>query len=269
MVKFKKFIPVIVIVLLFLFVFSLRSRFGTVGETSPAVNGKYKVEINFSYNNPTTFNGNWNGLILYLEKVGNVTEPTTTEIFGPTNKNIFYNLYYNNSTKVGSSTTQSAYTTWIKDNENTGTNIIPSTRREDIIKNIKTFKENMRNKITGTTTEDTNVNYLYDFISNYYPGDTKLYTEKINSNIQVVSTALPDNPTRVQLSTNDIELYLEETKYKFSVGIINSNLIIHTKDYEYFPFTCSKLESVELNIENIVSNPSESPTGLSAYVTFL
>jgi hypothetical protein len=254
MSNFKKFIPVIVIVLLFFIIFSLRSRFANVGQTLADADGKYEVQINFSYNNPTTFNGNWNGLILYLENVENTTEPTKAQIFS--NTNLFYGIYYNNTSKVGNSTTQSAYTTWIT----TGT------KRETILTDT-TFKSKIETELLKDTrnSTDTNIQYLYDFIRKYYAGDDKLYTEQSGNLLKTASS------TGIKLATSEnLGLKLLPGKYKFSVGIINNKLIINTKDYSFFPFTCSTLKSVILDIStNVISNPSESPDGLTAYVTFL
>ena len=260
MIKIKQFIPMIVIVLLFFLIFSFRSRFANVGQTLADSDGKYEVQIHFSYDNPTTFNGRWNGLILYLEQVDNTTEPTKAQLFN--NTNLFYGIYYNSTSKVGSSTTQSAYTTWITS----------GTRRETIVTDDN-FKTAMITELTLSTrtTTDVNIQYLYDFIQEYYPGVGKLYTEVSSpSTIKTVSP-VTGTKTRVNLSTDEnLGLKLLPGKYKFSVGIINDKLIINTKDYSYFPFTCSTLKSKVITISaDLISEPSESPDGLTAYVTFL
>ena len=99
----------ILILLLIYFIISIitKSRFGSgLGGTAPSIDGKYKVEINFNYQNPESFganNANFKCILLYLERVGDLGEtvsydknvlPSKTDIFNP-EKNIFYTEYYN------------------------------------------------------------------------------------------------------------------------------------------------------------------------------
>jgi hypothetical protein len=101
------------VVLLLLIYFSiLKSRFGAGlgGTTAPSDDGKYKVEINFNYQNPASFGANnakFKCILLYLEQVGDLDEiitydptvlPSKTDIFN--SKNIFYKEYYSNFNRL-------------------------------------------------------------------------------------------------------------------------------------------------------------------------
>ena len=220
------------------------SRFGALGMKDQ---DDYVVQLNFSYKNPGNFNGTWNGIVLYLEELSDLTntsEYNDREVF--TSKNLFYTNYY--------SKFYSDYTSWIPN------------ARKDILKDSK-FITNLNKLLTGTgitsnTDNYSNLNTLNNFIK-HFKIPNELYKETSTGQISITKG-------NVELSTlESIGLKLEKKKYKFGLAIINNKLVLNPSDYDIFPFTISDFRFTTFDISNVLSNPAGAPEDLSVYVTFL
>jgi len=244
-IKLGTILIVLGIIVLILLIILNTSRFGTLGIKDQ---DDYVVQLNFSYTNPGNFNGTWNGIVLYLEELSDLTntpEYINREIF--TFKNLFYTNYY--------SKFYQDYTSWIN----------PEVRKE-ILKDSK-FSTNLNTLlagtgISGTTDNYENLNILNNFIK-HFKIPNELYTETSTGQINIIKG-------NVEISTLDsFKLKLKKKKYKFGLAIINNKLVLNPSDYDIFPFAISDFRFTTFDIRNIISNPAGAPEDLSVYVTFL
>jgi len=296
---FKKdqvvFFLILLLILIILFVIN-RSQFGQIGKISPPIieNGitKYKIQLNASYMNPSSFGNNeslWNGLFLYLEKVEDSnnnesyysSQPTITQLFSDVN--IFFKNFYNISTY--------SYSEYYK-----------------LIKNdiINKNKEILDRIISLTAPYNryiySDVNFLDSYINRDYPnmdantsnilkftlllmtrykfprrGIYTQYTSDYNTQLRIVNSPesnLIKKDTKVYLKTNKdtdtFNLYLGQGNYKFGIGIINNNSTIQTTDNLVFPYSVSDLKTVKIRVDSsLIPSTSSSVTGLSTTVNYV
>jgi hypothetical protein len=251
---------------------SNNSDFAEIGSlVNTNADGDYKVAIRFDYKNPSTFGVDgtvqWNGLLLYLENVGNnniLKVPDTADIF--TDKNIFYKNLYNTTGGSGRNVSYTEYKRTYGNVDTTSNEYTILNSMSDIYNslNTKNIPDINANSIGNDVSERNNKNLdqvtinaitqMLIFMGRYKFPSIGLYKEYTSSDYITPISPFDTSKNnvnkpnqRVYLQTNP--LYLPVGTYNFGVAVINTRF--NTNDYTTFPFYVSNFKVVQLTVDGL------------------